>query len=98
MISKIFRKKWVIFSIIGTSLGSIAISVPLIYYIFNKSIEVEINRFKPKTLTSNSKSAPVFSNSDLEKINSFILESELKKGVQKSTYTLKIIFREIIIT
>lgn len=89
MISKIFGKKWVIFSIIGASLGSIAISVPLIYYVFNKSIEVEINRFEPKTLTSNSKSASVFSNSDLEKINSFILENELKKGVQKSSYALK---------
>ncbi|UIF67405.1 hypothetical protein KUD10_01915 [Mesomycoplasma hyopneumoniae] len=77
------------FSIIGASLGSIAISVPLIYYVFNKSIEVEINRFEPKTLTSNSKSASVFSNSDLEKINSFILENELKKGVQKSSYALK---------
>ncbi|WP_348572124.1 hypothetical protein ABKJ22_01840 [Mesomycoplasma hyopneumoniae] len=70
-------------------MGSIAISVPLIYYVFNKSIEVEINRFEPKTLTSNSKSASVFSNSDLEKINSFILENELKKGVQKSSYALK---------
>ncbi|VEU61500.1 Uncharacterised protein [Mesomycoplasma dispar] len=89
MISKIFGKKWVIFSIIGASLGSIAISVPLIYYVFNKFIEVEINRFEPKTLTSNSKSASVFSNSDLEKINSFILENELKKGVQKSSYALK---------
>ncbi|MXR34088.1 hypothetical protein [Mesomycoplasma hyopneumoniae] len=89
MISKIFGRKWVIFSIIGASLGSIAISVPLIYYVFNKSIEVEINRFEPKTLTSNSKSASVFSNSDLEKINSFILENELKKGVQKSSYALK---------
>ncbi|MHA0306185.1 hypothetical protein [Mesomycoplasma ovipneumoniae] len=89
MISKIFGKKWVIFSIIGASLGSIAISVPLIYYVFNKSIEIEINRFEPKTLTSNSKSASVFSNSDLEKINNFILENELKKDVQESSYALK---------
>ncbi|WP_337904389.1 hypothetical protein [Mesomycoplasma ovipneumoniae] len=89
MISKIFGKKWVIFSIIGASLGSIAISVPLIYYVFNKSIEVEINRFEPKTLTSNSKSASVFSNSDLEKINSFMLENELKKDVEENSYALK---------
>ncbi|WP_337892401.1 hypothetical protein [Mesomycoplasma ovipneumoniae] len=89
MISKIFGKKWVIFSIIGASLGSIAISVPLIYYVFNRSIEVEINRFEPKTLTSNSKSASIFSNSDLEKINSFILENELKKNSQESSYALK---------
>ncbi|MDO6829874.1 hypothetical protein [Mesomycoplasma ovipneumoniae] len=89
MIPKIFGKKWVIFSIIGASLGSIAISVPLIYYFFNNSIEVEINRFEPKTLTSNSKSASVFSNSDLEKINNFILENELKKDVEKNSYALK---------
>ncbi|MDW2892455.1 hypothetical protein R7V75_00150 [Mesomycoplasma ovipneumoniae] len=89
MIPKIFGRKWVIFSIIGASLGSIAISVPLIYYVFNKSIEVEINRFEPKTLTSNSKSASVFSSFDLEKINSFILENELKKDVQNSSYALK---------
>ncbi|WP_258556671.1 hypothetical protein [Mesomycoplasma hyopneumoniae] len=89
MIPKIFTKKWVIFSIIGASLGSIAISVPLIYYGFNSFIAVEINRFEPKTLTSNSKSASIFSNSDQEKINSFILENELKKGTQKSDYALK---------
>ncbi|WNM14882.1 hypothetical protein [Mesomycoplasma ovipneumoniae] len=89
MIPKIFGKKWVIFSIIGASLGSIAISVPLIYYFFNNSIEVEINRFEPKTLTSNSKSASIFSNSDLEKINNFILENELKKDVEKNSYALK---------
>ncbi|WP_337895930.1 hypothetical protein [Mesomycoplasma ovipneumoniae] len=89
MIPKIFGKKWVIFSIIGASLGSIGISVPLIYYFFNNSIEVEINRFEPKTLTSNSKSASVFSNSDLEKINNFILENELKKDVEKNSYALK---------
>ncbi|MDW2835357.1 hypothetical protein R7U59_00605 [Mesomycoplasma ovipneumoniae] len=89
MISKIFTKKWVIFSIIGASLGAIAISVPIIYYALTRSVEVEINRFEPKTLTSNSKSASIFSNSDLEKINSFILERELKKGTQKSDYALK---------
>ncbi|WP_337904392.1 hypothetical protein [Mesomycoplasma ovipneumoniae] len=89
MISKIFRKKWVIFSIIGASLGSIAISVPLIYYAVTRSVEVEINKFEPKTLTSNSKSASIFSNSDLEKINSFILENELKKNSQESSYALK---------
>ncbi|MDF9627600.1 hypothetical protein Q4497_01660 [Mesomycoplasma ovipneumoniae] len=89
MIPKIFTKKWVIFSIIGASLGSIAISVPLIYYALTRSVEVEINKFEPKTLTSNLKSASIFSNSDLEKINSFILEGELKKGTQKSDYALK---------
>ncbi|WP_337898206.1 hypothetical protein [Mesomycoplasma ovipneumoniae] len=89
MIPKIFTKKWVIFSIIGASLGSIAISVPLIYYALTRHVEVEINRFEPKTLTSNSKSASIFSNSNLEKINSFILERELKKGIQKSDYALK---------
>ncbi|WP_341489977.1 hypothetical protein [Mesomycoplasma ovipneumoniae] len=89
MIPKIFTKKWVIFSIIGASLGTIAISVPLIYYALTRSVEVEINKFEPKTLTSNSKSASIFSNSDLEKINSFILEGELKKGVEKSDYALK---------
>ncbi|MDW2923750.1 hypothetical protein [Mesomycoplasma ovipneumoniae] len=89
MIPKIFTKKWVIFSIIGASLGSIAISVPLIYYLLTRSVEVEINRFEPKTLTSNSKSASIFSNSDLEKIDSFILERELKKGVEKSDFALK---------
>ncbi|MDW2915052.1 hypothetical protein [Mesomycoplasma ovipneumoniae] len=89
MIPKIFTKKWVIFSIIGASLGTIAISVPLIYYALTRPVEVEINRFEPKTLTSNSKSASIFSNSDLEKINSFILEGELKKGVEKSDYALK---------
>ncbi|MHA0315776.1 hypothetical protein ACXYVG_02925 [Mesomycoplasma ovipneumoniae] len=89
MIPKIFAKKWVIFSIIGASLGSIAISVPLIYYALTRSVEVEINKFEPKTLTSNLKSASIFSNSDLEKINSFILEGELKKGTQKSDYALK---------
>ncbi|WP_341492790.1 hypothetical protein [Mesomycoplasma ovipneumoniae] len=89
MIPKIFTKKWVIFSIIGASLGSIAISVPIIYYALTRSVEVEINKFEPKTLTSNLKSASIFSNSDLEKINSFILEGELKKGTQKSDYALK---------
>ncbi|EXU61268.1 hypothetical protein [Mesomycoplasma ovipneumoniae] len=83
MISKIVGKKWVIFSIISTSLGSIAISVVLICYVFNKSIEFEINRFEPKTLASDSKSASIFSNSDLEKINSFILKNELKKVCKK---------------
>ncbi|MDW2924844.1 hypothetical protein [Mesomycoplasma ovipneumoniae] len=85
MISKIFTKKWVIFSIIGASLGAIAISVPIIYYALTRSVEVEINRFEPKTLTSNSKLASIFSNSDLEKINSFILEGELKKVHKKVT-------------
>ncbi|MCN0157721.1 hypothetical protein Q4504_00795 [Mesomycoplasma ovipneumoniae] len=70
-------------------MGSIAISVPIIYYVLTRPVEVEINRFEPKTLTSNSKSASIFSNSDLEKINSFILERELKKGVEKSDYALK---------
>ncbi|MDW2835083.1 hypothetical protein R7V42_03065 [Mesomycoplasma ovipneumoniae] len=93
MISKIFAKKWVIFSIIGASLGSIAISVPLIYCVLTRSVEVEINRFEPKTLTSNSKSESIFSNSNLEKINSFILESELKKGIQRSDFSLKNDFR-----
>ncbi|MDO6856534.1 hypothetical protein Q4502_02300 [Mesomycoplasma ovipneumoniae] len=83
MISKIVGKKWVIFSIIGASLGSIAITVALIYYVFNKSIEVKINRFEPKTLASDSKSASIFSNCNLEKINSFILENELKKVCKK---------------
>ncbi|WP_044285664.1 hypothetical protein [Mesomycoplasma ovipneumoniae] len=89
MIPKIFTKKWVVFSIIGASLGSIAISVPIIYYALTRPVEVEINRFEPKTLTSNSKSASIFSNSDLEKIDSFILERELKKGVEKSDFALK---------
>lgn len=83
MIPKIFTKKWVIFSIIGASLGSIAISVPLIYYALTRSVEVEINKFEPKTLTSNLKSASIFSNSDLEKINSFILEARVKKRYTK---------------
>lgn len=94
MKSKIFTKKWVIFSIIGASLGSIAISVPIIYYVLTRSVEVEINRFESKTLTNNSKSASIFSNSDLKKINNFILEGELKKGIQKSDYALKNDFRE----
>ncbi len=89
MILKIFTKKWVIFSIIGASLGSIAISVPLIYYALTRSVEIEINRFEPKTLTNNSKSSSIFSNSDQEKINNFILENELKKDAQNSDYALK---------
>ncbi|MDW2911751.1 hypothetical protein R7W79_03725, partial [Mesomycoplasma ovipneumoniae] len=89
MILKIFTKKWVIFSIIGASLGSIAISVPLIYYALTRSVQVEINRFEPKTLTNNSKSSSIFSNSDQEKINNFILENELKKDAQNSDYALK---------
>ncbi|WP_341492090.1 hypothetical protein [Mesomycoplasma ovipneumoniae] len=93
MMPKIFTKKWVIFSIIGASLGSIAISIPIIYYVLTRSVEVEINRFEPKTLTSNSKSASIFSNSDLEKINNFILDRELKKGIEKSDYALKNHFR-----
>ncbi len=49
MISKILGKmSYFVNYWIGTSLGSIAISIPIIYYVFNKFFEVEINIFDLK--------------------------------------------------
>ncbi|MDW2917369.1 hypothetical protein R7U64_03320 [Mesomycoplasma ovipneumoniae] len=94
MASKIFTKKWVIFSILGASIGSIGISVPLIYYFLNQNIEVGVNAFKPKTLINSTNSSTIFSNSYIEKINEFILENELKRGKQQISYALKNNFQD----